>query len=64
MMKPTGYFTVGHVHARDHIPGCSITDVQNRPQGVQKVGLIVCPFRNIIGRRELVLPSEYLEALR
>ena len=29
------------------------------PLGKQKVGLILCPFRNIKGGRELVLPLEH-----
>jgi len=58
------YVTVGPVHARDHGPGCSIAGVQNQPQGVQEIGLIVCSVRDITGGSELALPSELLEVLR
>jgi len=57
-------FTMGPVHARNHGLGCSVAGVRNWPQGVQVVGLIVCPFRNITGGRDPALPLEYLEALR
>jgi len=57
-MKPMGL-----VHVRDHGPECSVTGVRNRPQSVQKVGLIVCPFRNITEGMEPALSSEHLEAL-
>jgi len=51
-------FTVGPVHARDHDPECSVAGVRNQPQGLQEVGFIVCPFRNITGDRESALPSD------
>jgi len=49
-------FTVGLVHTRDHGPRCSIAGVQNLPQGVQEVGLILCPFRNITGGKGASAP--------
>ena len=40
-------FTMGPVYAQDHSPGCSVVGAWNRSQGVQDVGLILCPFRNV-----------------
>ena len=57
-------FTVGPVHARDYDPGCSIAGVRSQPQSLQKVGLMLCSFRNVTGGREPALLSEHLEALR
>jgi len=31
---------------------CPVAGVQNWPQGVEEVGLIVCPFRNVTGGSE------------
>ena len=54
---------MGPMHSRAHDPGCS--DANPEPTlGKQDVGVILCPFKNIIGGRESALPSEHLEALR
>jgi len=55
---------MGPMHAWDYSPGYSIASVQNRPQSIQKVGLIVYSFRNVTGGREPALPLEHLEALK
>ena len=47
MIKQWVMFTVGPVRALDHDSGCSVASVWNQPQGLQEVGLILCPFRNV-----------------
>ena len=57
MMKQWVMFTVGPVHAQDHDSVCSVAGARNRPQGLQEVGFILCPFRNVRGGREPALSS-------
>jgi len=51
-------FTMGPVHARDHDPGCFIAGVWNQPQDLYEVGLILCPFRNVIRGSKPALSSD------
>ena len=46
-----------------HGPGCSVVGVQNRPQGLQKEGLILCPLRNVTRGSEPTIPSEHPDVL-
>ena len=57
MMKQWVMFIVGPVHAQDHDPECFVAGVRNQQQGLQEVGFILCPFRNINEGREPSLPS-------
>ena len=54
----TNVLCLGLVHTRDHDPGCFVAGIRNQPQGLQEVGLILCPFRNVTGGSELVLPLD------
>jgi len=56
-------FIVGHVHARDHGPGCSIVGVWNRPLGLQE-DLIGCPYQDGTKEEGASAPLGRLEALR